>query len=111
MLFILLTYAILSRPFIFGHFFSFLHLLNNQLVAILSLREWLKELMDTISDYEKLENPSDFPLYQVLFAYYDLREKERWAWHSGARSKAGLNDLTCAVKQLKGCALQQDAIG
>ena len=58
-----------------------------------SMREWLKELIETISDHEKLESPGDFPLYQVLFAYYDLREKERWDWHPGARSKAGLNDF------------------
>ena len=58
-----------------------------------SMREWLKELIETVSDHEKLESPGDFPLYQVLFAYYDLREKERWDWQSGARNKAGLNDF------------------
>ena len=58
-----------------------------------SMREWLKELIEVFSDHEKLENPGDFPLYQVLFAYYDLRERQRWDWHPGARSKAGLKDF------------------
>lgn len=58
-----------------------------------AMREWMKELIETVSDHEKLESPGDFPLYQVLFAYYDLREKERWDWQSGARNKAGLNDF------------------
>ena len=58
-----------------------------------SMRDWLQELIEVIRDHEKLESPGDFPLYQVLFAYYDLREKERWDWHPGARSKAGLNDF------------------
>ena len=58
-----------------------------------SMLDWLKELKEVISDHEKLESPGDFPLYQVLFAYYDLREKQRWDWHPGARSKAGLKDF------------------
>jgi len=58
-----------------------------------SMLDWLKELKKIISDHEKLESPGDFPLYQVLFAYYDLREKQRWDWHPGARSKAGLKDF------------------
>ena len=55
--------------------------------------EWLREINDVIRDHEKLENPGDFPLYEVLFAYYDLREKERWNWSNGARNKGGINDL------------------
>lgn len=58
-----------------------------------SMLDWLKELKEVISDHEKLESPGDFPLYEVLFAYYDLREKQRWDWHPGARSKAGLKDF------------------
>ena len=40
-----------------------------------SMLDWLKELKEIISDHEKLESPGEFPLYEVLFAYYDLREK------------------------------------
>lgn len=58
-----------------------------------SLRDWLKELIEVISDQEKLENPGGYPLLSVLMAYYDLREKERWNWSNGARNKAGINDL------------------
>ncbi len=58
-----------------------------------ALGDWLKELGEVISDHEKLERPGDCPLVQVLWAYYDLREKERWDWSGGARNKAGLNDL------------------
>lgn len=58
-----------------------------------SMLDWLKELKEIISDHEKLESPGEFPLYEVLFAYYDLREKQRWDWHPGARSKAGLKDF------------------
>ena len=58
-----------------------------------SMLDWLKKLKEIISDHEKLESPGEFPLYEVLFAYYDLREKQRWDWHPGARSKAGLKDF------------------
>ena len=55
--------------------------------------DWLKELNEVISDHEKIENPSFFPLYEVLFAYYDLRKKERWHWNIYAQNKAGAKDL------------------
>lgn len=58
-----------------------------------TLQDWLKELIETIRDQEKLENPKDFPLHEVLFAYYDLREKQRWDWSRGARDKAGMKDF------------------
>ena len=64
--------------------------IKNKLKA---LREWLSELSEIISDQEKLESPGDYPLLSVLMAYYDLREKERWAWNYGARNKGGINDL------------------
>ena len=60
---------------------------------IKALGDWLKELSKVISDHEKIERPGDFPLFQVLMAYYDLREKERWDWSGGARNKAGIHDL------------------
>ena len=46
-----------------------------------SFADWLKELNAVISDHEKIENPSSFPLYEVLFAYYDLRKRERLHWN------------------------------
>ena len=55
--------------------------------------DWLKELNAVISDHEKIENPSSFPLYEVLFAYYDLRKRERLHWSINARNKAGTKDL------------------
>ena len=58
-----------------------------------ALNDWLNELKEVISDHEKLERPEDFPLVEVLLAYYDLREKERWDWNHTARNRAGINDL------------------
>ncbi len=58
-----------------------------------SLGAWLKELREVISDHEKIETPSSFPLYEVLFAYYDLRKKERRDWNIHAQNKAGAKDL------------------
>ena len=58
-----------------------------------ALNDWLNELKEVISDHEKIERPEDFPLVEVLLAYYDLREKERWDWHYTARNRAGINDL------------------
>lgn len=55
--------------------------------------DWLKELNEVISDHEKIANPSFFPLYEVLFAYYDLRKKERRNWNIYAQNKAGAKDL------------------
>ncbi len=57
------------------------------------LGAWLKELREVISDHEKIESPSAFPLYEVLFAYYDLRKKERRDWNIHAQNKAGAKDL------------------
>ena len=64
--------------------------IRNKLKA---LREGLKEIAEIISNHEKLENPGDFSLYEVLQAYYDLREKQRWEWGYQARTKAGVKDL------------------
>ena len=64
--------------------------IRNKLKA---LREWLKELNEIINDHEKIDNPSSFPLYEVLFAYYDLRKKERRNWNIYAQNKAGAKDL------------------
>ena len=64
--------------------------IRNKLKA---LREWLNEFSEIIHDQERLERPEDFPLLEVLMAYYDLREKERWDWNNSARNKGGINDL------------------
>ena len=64
--------------------------IRNKLKALL---DWIKELSEVIHDQERLESPKDFPLLEVLMAYYDLREKERWDWNHTARNKAGINDL------------------
>ena len=61
--------------------------------ALKTFAEWLREINEVIRDHEKLENPGDFPLYEVLFAYYDLRKKERWHWNIYAQNKAGAKDL------------------
>ncbi len=72
-------------------------IINNLFAAIKrslkSFADWLREINEVISDHEKLENPGDFPLYEVLFAYYDLRKKERWHWNIYAQNKAGAKDL------------------
>ena len=64
--------------------------IKNKLKALL---EWLAELTEVIHDQQKLTSPGDYPLLEVLMAYYDLREKERWDWKYPARNKAGINDL------------------
>ena len=61
--------------------------------GIKTFSDWLKELNEVINDHEKIENPSSFPLYEVLFAYYDLRKRERVHWSISARNKAGTKDL------------------
>ena len=61
--------------------------------SLKTFADWLREIKEVISDHEKLENPGDFPLYEVLFAYYDLRKKERWHWNIYAQNKAGAKDL------------------
>ena len=43
---------------------------------ISSLTDWLKELKETIAVHEKLERPEEFPLYDVLYAYCQLRKKK-----------------------------------
>ena len=64
--------------------------IKNKLKALL---EWLAELTEVINDQQKLTSPGDYPLLEVLMAYYDLREKERRDWKYPARNKAGINDL------------------
>ena len=61
--------------------------------ALKTFAEWLREINEVISDHEKIDDPSSFPLYEVLFAYYDLRKKERWHWNIYAQNKAGAKDL------------------
>ena len=51
-------------------------------------------------EHEKIENPSAFPLYEVLFAYYDLRKKERRDWNIYAQNKAGAKDLQTLSRAL-----------
>ena len=65
-----------------------------------SLTGWMKELHEVIADHEKIENPSAFPLYEVLFAYYDLRKKERRDWNIYAQNKAGAKDLQTLSRAL-----------
>ena len=60
----------------------------------------MKELHEVIADHEKIENPSAFPLYEVLFAYYDLRKKERRDWNIYAQNKAGAKDLQTLSRAL-----------
>ena len=55
---------------------------------------WLKRLTETISDHEKIENPYDYPITDVLMAYVDLRQKEREGWSRGAQSKSHVRDLS-----------------
>ena len=61
--------------------------------ALKTFAEWLRKINEVISDHEKIDDPSSFPLYEVLFAYYDLRKKERWHWNIYAQNKAGAKDL------------------
>ena len=61
--------------------------------ALKTFAEWLREINEVISDHEKIDDPSSFPLYEVLFAYYDLRKKERWHWNIYAQNKTGARDL------------------
>ena len=58
------------------------------------LGTWLKGLTETISDHEKIGNPYDYPIADVLMAYVDLRTKERERWSRGAQSKSHIRDLS-----------------
>lgn len=55
---------------------------------------WLKELTETINDHERIENPYDYPITDVLMAYVDLRTKEREGWYHGAQTKGHIRDLS-----------------
>lgn len=55
---------------------------------------WLKGLTETISDHEKIENPYDYRIADVLMAYVDLRTKEREGWYHGAQTKGHIRDLS-----------------
>lgn len=67
--------------------------------------KWLKELTETISDHEKIENPYDYPIADVLMAYVDLRQKEREGWSHGAQSKSHIRDMS---EMLIACRFLQD---
>ena len=69
------------------------------------LGKWLKELTETISDHEKIENPYDYPLTEVLMAYVDLRVKEREGWSGSAQSKVHIHDMS---EYLLSCHFLQD---
>ena len=58
------------------------------------LGTWLKGLTETISDHEKIENPYDYRIADVLMAYVDLRTKEREGWYHGAQAKGHIRDLS-----------------
>ena len=58
------------------------------------LGTWLKGLTEVISDHEKIENPYDYPITDVLMAYVDLRSKEREGWSHGAQTKSHIRDLS-----------------
>lgn len=58
------------------------------------LGTWLKGLTETISDHEKIGNPYDYPIADVLMSYVDLRAKEREGWSRGAQSKSHIRDLS-----------------
>lgn len=55
---------------------------------------WLKELTEIINDHERIENPYDYPITDVLMAYVDLRTKEREGWYHGAQTKGHIRDLS-----------------
>lgn len=59
-----------------------------------ALTDWLKEAATTISAQEKITNPYDYPLVDVLMAYCDLRKQERETWHRSAQSKYHIKDLS-----------------
>lgn len=60
---------------------SVVRMINSLLNAIKrklkDLGTWLKGLTETIRDHEKIGNPYDYPIADVLMAYVDLRTKER----------------------------------
>ena len=58
------------------------------------LGKWLKGLTETIIDHEKIENPYDYSIADVLMAYVDLRTKEREGWYHGAQTKGHIRDLS-----------------
>ena len=59
-----------------------------------ALSDWLKEAATTISAHEKITNPYEYPLVDVLMAYCDLRAQEREGWHHNAQTKYHLKDLS-----------------
>ena len=59
-----------------------------------ALSDWLKEAATTISAHEKITNPYEYPLVDVLMAYCDRRAQEREGWHHNAQTKYHLKDLS-----------------
>ena len=59
-----------------------------------ALSDWLKEAATTISAHEKITNPYEYPLVDVLMAYCDLRAQEREGWHHNAQTKDHVKDLS-----------------
>ena len=88
---------------------SAVRMINSLFTAIkrklTAISKWLKELTETISDHEKIENPYDYPITDVLMAYVDLRQKEREGWSHGAQSKSHIRDMS---EMLIACRFLQD---
>lgn len=88
---------------------SAVRMINSLFTAIkrklTAISKWLKELTETISDHEKIENPYDYPITDVLMAYVNLRQKEREGWSHGAQSKSHIRDMS---EMLIVCRFLQD---
>lgn len=88
---------------------SAVRMINSLFTAIkrklTAINNWLKELTETISAHEKIENPYDYPITDVLMAYVDLRQKEREGWSHGAQSKSHIRDMS---EMLIACRFLQD---
>lgn len=61
--------------------------------TIASLTDWLRGIKEALTLHEKVANPDDYSLADVLLSYLDLRKADREFWAHRAQSKASIKDL------------------
>lgn len=61
--------------------------------TIAALSKWLQEIKEALTLHEKVTNPDDYNLGDVLLSYLDLRKADREFWTHRAQTKASLKDL------------------
>ncbi|MBQ8620466.1 MAG: MobA/MobL family protein, partial [Clostridia bacterium] len=61
--------------------------------TIAALTEWLRGIKEVLTLHEKVTDPDDYSLADVLLSYLDLRKADREFWAYRAQSKASIKDL------------------